>query len=41
MLRLYNEAAEELMQVAISDGHFADRDPSEIIWAGGQRPRRA
>ena len=28
MLRLYDEAAEELMQVAISDGHFADRNPS-------------
>ncbi|MCE2450591.1 MAG: hypothetical protein J4F35_20215 [Candidatus Latescibacteria bacterium] len=23
MLRLYDEAAEELLQVAISDGHFA------------------
>ena len=32
MLRLYDEAAEELLQVAISDGHFADRDPSEITW---------
>ena len=35
MLRLYDEAAEELMQVAISDGHFTDRDPSEIIWPVG------
>ena len=36
MLRLYDEAAEELMQVAISDGHFADRDPSEITWPVGR-----
>ena len=35
MLRLYDEAAEELMQVAISDGHFADRDPSKITWPVG------
>ena len=35
MLRLYDEAAEELLQVAISDGHFADRDPSEITWPVG------
>ena len=35
MLRLYDEAAAELMQVAISDGHFADRDPSEITWPVG------
>ena len=35
MLRLYDEAAAELMQVAISDGHFADRDPSEITWPMG------
>ncbi len=32
MLRLYDEAAEELLQVAISDGHFADCDPSKITW---------
>ena len=35
MLRLYDEAAEELIQVAISDGHFAGRDPSEIAWPVG------
>ena len=35
MLRLYDEAAEELIQVAISDGHFAGRDPSEITWPVG------
>ena len=26
VLRLYGEAAEELLQVALSDGHFADWD---------------
>ena len=35
MLRLYDEAAEELLQVAISDGHFADHDPGEITWPVG------
>ena len=35
MLRLYDEAAEELMQVARSDGHFAGRDPGEITWPAG------
>ncbi|MEE3258747.1 MAG: hypothetical protein VX293_06020 [Candidatus Latescibacterota bacterium] len=32
VLRLYGEAAEELLQVAKSDGHFADCDPSDITW---------
>ena len=27
LLNLYDEAAVELLQVARSDGHFADRDP--------------
>ncbi len=35
LLRLYDEAAEELMQVALSDGHFAGRDASEITWPVG------
>lgn len=35
LLRLYDEAAEELMQVALSDGHFAGRDSSEITWPVG------
>lgn len=35
MLRLYDEAAEELMQVARSDGHFAGRAPGETTWPAG------
>ena len=43
LLRLYDEAAEELMQVAISDGHFADRDPSKSLgrWAATSTRSRA
>ncbi len=35
VLRLYGEAAEELLQVALSDGHFADCDPGAITWPAG------
>ena len=33
--RLYGEAAGELLEVALRDGHFADRDPVEITWPAG------
>ena len=36
VLRLYNEAAEELLQVARSDGHFAGCDPEESTWPRGE-----
>ena len=32
LLELYDEAAVELLQVARSDGHFADRDPDATAW---------
>ena len=32
LLRLYDEAAEELLQVARSDGHFSDCDTKAIAW---------
>jgi len=32
LLRLYDEAAEELLQVARCDGHFSDRDTRAIAW---------
>ena len=33
--RLYGEAAGDLLEVALSDGHFADHDPTDITWPAG------
>jgi len=33
--RLYGEAAGELLEVALRDGHFADCDPADITWPAG------
>ena len=33
--RLYGEAAGELLEVALRDGHFADCDPTDITWPAG------
>ena len=35
VLRLYDEAAEELLQVARSDGHFTNRAANETTWPQG------
>jgi hypothetical protein len=38
LLEHYDEAAVQLLQVALSDGHFADRDISAITWPSGNDP---